>query len=132
MNLKRFVIEMGTGIDQHGQDSTTAATRAVEDAVRRICLAGLGEIVRLGNANDMIVDVLIGCPNPTSVKKDMVLKALPFGQKKINVIDGGLLAPVLFESKLGDKTAEAVMANASVTVSVDMDKVLEAWKKEVF
>jgi len=129
MNLKRFVIEMGTGIDQHGQDSTTAATRAVEDAIRRICLAGLGEIVKLGNANEMIIDVLVGCPNPSSVKTDIVLKALPFGQKKINVIEGGLLAPVLFEPNLGDKTAEAIIANAAVTVSVDMDKVLKAWKK---
>jgi len=132
MNFKRFVIEMGTGIDQHGQNSTTAATRAVEDAVRRICLAGLGEIVRLGSANEMIVDVLVGCPNPGSVNTDIVLKVLPFGQKTIKVIEGGLLAPVLFEPNLGDKTAEAVIANAAVTVSVDMDKVLEAWKKEIF
>jgi uncharacterized protein (TIGR02058 family) len=129
MNLKRFAIAMGTGIDQHGQDSTKAAARAVEDAVRRICLVGLGEIVRLGDANDMVVDVLVACPNPSSVKKDVVLKALPFGKKQIKVIEGGLLAPVLFAANLGDKTADAVMANAAVTVSVDMDKVLEAWKK---
>jgi uncharacterized protein (TIGR02058 family) len=30
MNLKRLVIEMGTGIDQHGQNSTIAATRVIE------------------------------------------------------------------------------------------------------
>ena len=129
MNLKRLVIEMGTGIDQHGQDSTVAATRAVEDAVRRICLAGLREVARLDSVNDMVVDVLVGCPNPSSVDADVVLKALPFGKKTIRVIEGGMLAPVLFAADLGDKTADAVMANAAVTVSVDMDKVLEAWKK---
>lgn len=129
MNLKRFVIELGTGIDQHGQDSTVAAVRAVEDAVRRICLAGLAEIARLGNANDVIIDVLVGCPNPRSVKQDVVLNALPFGRKQIKVIEGGLTAPVLFAANLGDKTADAIMANAAVTVSVDMDKVLAAWKE---
>ena len=29
MALKRFVIEMGMGIDQHGQEPTVAAARAV-------------------------------------------------------------------------------------------------------
>jgi uncharacterized protein (TIGR02058 family) len=129
MNLKRFVIEMGTGIDQHGQDSTVASARAVEDAVSRICLAGLGEIARIENADDMIVDVLIACPNPGSVDKDTVLKVLPFGKKQIRVIKGGMLAPVLFSASLGDKTADAVIANAAITVSVDMAKVDEAWKK---
>jgi len=33
MALKRFVIEMGMGIDQHGQDPTVAAARAVRDAI---------------------------------------------------------------------------------------------------
>ena len=128
MNLRRFAVEMGTGIDQHGQDSTKAAVRAVEDAVRRICLAGLEEIVRLRDTNDMIVDVLVACPNPTSVKTDIVLNALPFGKKQIKVVDGGLLVPIAFSAKLGDKTADAVMANAAVTVSVDIYKIIETWK----
>jgi len=129
MNLKRFCIEMGTGIDQHGQDVTTAATRAVKDAVSRICLSGLGEILKLGSANDMIVDVLVACPNPKEVKKEEVLAALPFGKKKIEVVEGGMRAKVAFAPQLGDKVDEAIMANAAVTVSIDMDKVLEAWKK---
>jgi uncharacterized protein (TIGR02058 family) len=129
MNLKRFVIEMGTGIDQHGQNSTVAATRAVEDAIRKVCLAGLEEIARIENADDMIVDVLIACPNPDSVKKDLVLKALPFGKRQIKIVEGGMLAPVLFSANLGDKTADAVIANAAITVSIDMDKVLDAWNK---
>jgi len=101
----------------------------VEDAVRRICLAGLEEIVGLRDANDMLVDVLVACPTPTSVKTDAVLKTLPFGKKQIKVIDGGLLAPIAFSANLGDKTADAIVANAAVTVSIDMDKVIEVWKK---
>jgi uncharacterized protein (TIGR02058 family) len=130
MALKRFVIEMGTGIDQHGQDSTKAATRAIEDAVRRICLAGIMEILRICDPNEMIVHVLIGCPNPTSVKKDIILNALPFGRKQIEVIEGGLLVPIAFSEAFGDKTADVVMANAAITIFVDMGKVLKAWEKE--
>ena len=120
---------MGTGIDQHGQDSTVAAVRAVEDAIRGVCLAGLGEITRIDNTNDMNIDVLIACPNPDSVNKDTILETLPFGKKRIRVIEGGMLAPVLFSANLGDKTADAVIANAAITVSVDMDKVRGAWEK---
>ncbi|MBI2847549.1 MAG: Lin0512 family protein [Chloroflexi bacterium] len=129
MNLKRFVIEMGTGIDQHGQDVTKAAVRAVEDAVRRICLAGLEEIVGVSSGQEVVIDVLIACPNPQAVKTDDVLKALPFGKRQIRVVEGGMLAPVTFEPRIGDRTAEAVVANAAITVSVDMDKILETWKR---
>ena len=129
MNLRRFCIEMGTGIDQHGQDVTKAAVKAVKDATARICLSGLGEILKLGNANDMIVDVLVACPNPKQVKTKEVLAALPFGKKQLKVVEGGMTAKVAFAAELGDKVDEAVVANAAVTVSVDMDKVLEAWKK---
>jgi len=129
MNLKRFCIEMGSGIDQHGQDVTSAATKAVKDAVARICLSGLEEVLRLGSPDEMIVDILVACPNPKEVNKEKVLAALPFGQKKIEVIEGGMRAKVSFAPKLGDKVDEAVMANAAVTVFVDMDKVLASWRK---
>ena len=129
MNLKRFVVEMGTGVDQHGQDVTKAAVRAVKDAISRVCLSGLGEIVRLSSADEMLVEVLVACPNPQDVRIEEVLDALPFGRKQIKVVEGGMSARVTFEPHLGDKTDHAVVANAAITVSVDMDKVLEAWKR---
>ena len=36
MNLKKFIVEIGMGIGQHGQDPTNAAPRAV-----RVALEGL-------------------------------------------------------------------------------------------
>jgi uncharacterized protein (TIGR02058 family) len=130
MNMKRYCIEMGTGIDQHGQDVTKAAAKAVKDAVSRVCLSGLGEIVKLGGIGDMVVDVLVACPHPEEVKTEEVLEALPFGTKQIKVVEGGMSATVSFAAGLGDKTDQAIVANAAVTVSVDMDKVLAAWQKE--
>ncbi len=69
-------------------------------------------------AADMLVEVLIGCPAPESVDKERVLKVLPFGQKKIEVRQGGLSGKTIFQPEYGDKTDEMVVANAIVTVFV--------------
>ena len=130
MNLKRFVLEMGMGIDQHGQDPTKAARRGARDAVSRSCLAGLLEIARLGDVDDMIVDLLIACPYPEQVDTQQVLQALPFGQKRVEVVEGGMVARGICQPELGDHTDEAYVANAAITVLVDMDKVLDAWRDE--
>jgi len=118
MALRRFVIEVGMGVDQHGQDNTRAAEKAVQDAIHRSCLCGLREVAGLKDPSDMVVDVLIGCPNPESVDKERVLRVLPFGQKKIQVRPGGLLGKTLFQPELGDRTDELIVANAIVTVYV--------------
>jgi uncharacterized protein (TIGR02058 family) len=118
MNLRRFVIEVGMGVDQHGQDNTRAAEKAVQDAIQRSCLCGLREVAGLKDIADMAVEVLIGCPSPESVDKERVLKVLPFGRKKIEVRPGGLSGKTFFQPELGDKTDEMVVANAIVTVFV--------------
>ena len=118
MALKRFVIEVGMGVDQHGQDNTRAAEKAVQDAIHRSCLCGLKEVAGLKDPADMVVEVLIGCPKPESVDRERVLGVLPFGQKRIEVQKGGLMGKTLFQPELGDKTDEMVVANAIVTVYV--------------
>lgn len=123
MNKRRFIIEMGTGIDAHGQDITTAAIRAVKDAIVRVSLLGLSEVVTLNDRNDMLVDVLIACPRPEEVNTDEVLLALPFGQKEIKVVEGGMVARGHCAHDLGDKSDEIIVANAAITVSIDADKV---------
>lgn len=118
MALRRFVVEVGMGVDQHGQDNTRAAEKAVQDAIHRSCLCGLREVAGVKNRADMLVEVLIGCPAPESVNKERVLKVLPFGQKKIEVRQGGLSGKTIFQPEYGDKTDEMVVANAIVTVFV--------------
>ena len=118
MALRRFVIEVGMGVDQHGQDNTRAAEKAVQDAIHRSCLCGLREVAGLKSPKDMVVEVLIGCPAPETVDKARVLKALPLGQKKIEVRQGGLSGKTLFQPELGDQTDEMVVANAIITVYV--------------
>lgn len=121
MTRKRYIIQMGMGIDLHGQDATQAARRAVRDAIGTNCLCGLAEIIEMKNPNEeMYVDVLIACPNPNDVDKEEVLEELPFGIKTIEVKEGGMLAPGLYVPQLGDESPDALVANASITVSVDM------------
>lgn len=131
MNLKKFVIEMGMGIDQHGQDPTNAAQKAVKDAMVRSCLIGLLEVARLEDVNQMIVDVLIACPHPERVNPEKVLQAVPFGQKQIKVVEGGMIAQSIYQPDLGDTSDETYVANAAVTVFVDIDRMLAAWRKEL-
>jgi uncharacterized protein (TIGR02058 family) len=131
MHLRKFIVEMGMGIDQHGQDPTNAARKAVRDAISRSCLCGLVDIARLHDIDQMIVDILVACPHPDRVDPQGVLQAVPFGEKRITVVEGGMIAPTMYQPELGDTTDEAFVANAAVTVYVDMDLVLAAWRDEL-
>lgn len=123
MRKKRFIIEIGTGVEQHGQDITRAATKAVKDAIGRVSLVGLLEMVALEDLNEMLVEVLIACPRPEEVETGEVLQALPFGQKEIEVVEGGMLVHGHDLHELEDKSDEIIIANAAVTVSLDVEKI---------
>lgn len=123
MNKKRFIIEMGTGVEQHGQDVTRAATKAVKDAVTRVSLVGLLEMVTLKDLNDMLVEVLIACTRPEEVNTGEVFQALPFSQKEIKVVEGGMVVHGYELRELEDASDEIIIANAAVTVSLDVEKI---------
>ena len=124
MNRKRFIIEMGTGVEQHGQDATRAATKAVRDAISRVSLVGLREMMSLEDLDDMHVEVLIACPYPDEIDTGEVLQALPFGQKEIRVVEGGLVVHGQELRELADRSDEIIVANAAVTVSLDVEKIV--------
>jgi len=119
MAKKRLIIEIGTGVDLHGQDPTQAAVRAVKDAVSRSCLCALKEILDMKNTEDVNVDVTIACPITQGIDERAVLAALPFGRKALTVTNGGMLVRGLFVERYGDKTDEILVANAAVTVSIE-------------
>jgi uncharacterized protein (TIGR02058 family) len=129
-NMRRFIVEFGMGLDQHGQNPTGAACKAIKDAVAKSCLAGMIEIVRLQDVNDMLVEMHVACPFPELVDRQVVLDALPFGKKSLHLENGGMIAHGLFQPELGDRTDEALIANAAITVWVDMDKMLAIWQAE--
>ncbi len=119
MPLKRFVIEMGMGVDQHGQNPTVAAARAVRNAIANNALPGIWEVAGLDHPNEMIVEVQIGVPYPDQVQVEEVLAVLPFGQKKLTVAEGGMVVQGRAIPELADKNDEMLMAVAAVTVWVE-------------
>ncbi len=112
MALKRCLLEMGMGVDIHGRDYTTAASRAVTNALWHNSLY----FVRAFGAGpeSMRVEVTIGVPEPEAVDKEAVLGVLPHGSGTIKVVKGGLEIPS------EDGSDATVMANAAVLVSLEV------------
>jgi len=108
MTLKRCLLELGTGVDLHGRDSTKAARRAVADALRHSS-PGFAQVFGY-DSSDFFVEVNIAVPNHETVRPGEVLLELPYGVKSINVVEGGL------EVVEGG----TVMANAAIIVSLDI------------
>lgn len=124
MDGKRFIVQLAMGTDQHGHNDncTNAAIKAVKNAISNNCLTGLIEICGLKTPKDLLgmkVHVKIGAPYPESIDKDKVLKAVPFGQKSIEVVNGGLIAKGILIEALGDNSDKTLVCNAAVTVSID-------------
>ena len=120
MARKRLVIEMGMGVDQHGQDPTVAAARAVRNAIAHNALLGVWEVAGLDDPNDMVVEVEIAVPYPEQVREAEVLAVLPFGRKSLSVVTGGMVVQGRAIPVLKDKNDEMLVAIAAVTVLVEI------------
>jgi len=123
MNEKRFITQIGFSCDMHGHndDCTNAAFKAVKNAISNNSLEGLIEICGLKKPKDLLkmkVHVKIGAPYPESIDEKKVLKAIPFGEKTIEVVQGGLIAQGIMIEELGDTSDRIIICNAAVTVSV--------------
>ncbi|MFZ1726490.1 MAG: Lin0512 family protein, partial [Albidovulum sp.] len=68
MSDQRFIIEMGMGNDQYGQDYQKAARRAIEDAIRH---SAIPMFDALGlSPGEMRVEVTVGVQNPAALDTD--------------------------------------------------------------
>jgi uncharacterized protein (TIGR02058 family) len=99
------VLEFGMGVDVHGENATKAACRAVSDAIRHSSLPLLGQIRDKGG--EMLVDVVVGVPDPTKIDLDTVKQQLPHGEVTVRAVVGGLAVP----------GSDTLMACAHITVS---------------
>ena len=118
MEKRRFVVEIGTGVDLHGEDNTEAACRAVRDAISKSCLCGLVEILEIRDLETVEVDVLVAVPKPSEVDLEQVEAVVPIGKKNIRAIEGGLTARGLCVPSFGSDCDQIIVANAAVTVFV--------------
>ena len=88
MGDQRFIIEMGMGNDQYGQDYTKAAARAIEDAIRHSSIP-MFDALGLDHA-EMRVQVTVGVQEPDEVDCDALVAKLPRGQATVTAVHGGL------------------------------------------
>ncbi len=114
MALQPAILEMGTGIDLHGNNYTEAARRAVWNAVHQSSLMFLG-LFGPDTSKEMIVEVTVAIPQPDEVDADIVLGVLPHGKGVLKVVQGGL--EIEGREGSGDKS---IMANAAIIVKVNV------------
>ncbi|MDQ1278983.1 MAG: hypothetical protein QG670_243 [Thermoproteota archaeon] len=122
--MKRYVVELGMGTEIHGQDMTNACIKAVRDAMSKLCIGvGLKELFNLTGHDDIFLEVLVSCPNPEEVDAKEIQKTLLSNENKIYIVKGGMIAKGHIDSYFEDISDEIIVANAAITVFVDIDKV---------
>jgi uncharacterized protein (TIGR02058 family) len=118
MGTNRFIVEIGTGADLHGEDVTKAACRAVKDAISRSCLCGLVEIMGIADLQLIQVDILVASPRPSDVDLEQVKATAPIGQKTARSVAGGMVVKGLCVPDFAPDCNQIVVVNAAVTVSI--------------
>jgi uncharacterized protein (TIGR02058 family) len=111
-------IEIGQGIDLHGQDVTSACVRACRDAIGHNSMPGIRSVLPGEDIDRMQVEVTLGVPGTRDeVDLDAVRQAFPYGQVEVKIVAGGLLASsgVLLRDK-GDVSDDMVIVDAVVAV----------------
>jgi uncharacterized protein (TIGR02058 family) len=118
--MRTFVVELGTGVDLHGQDPTKAAVRAVLDAFAHVSLPGLRAVANIQDMSTVEIDVKVGAPPEAGdVDTEQVRAAFPFGTINVSVQPGGLMVTgEAYRPDLGDKIDAIVVANAAIFVRV--------------
>ncbi|MDU8911540.1 Lin0512 family protein [Aestuariicoccus sp. MJ-SS9] len=110
--MQRLIIEMGMGVDLHGQDDTKAARRALEDALRHAALPVLSRV-----PEDRIeVQVTIGAQRPEKVDCAALKDLLPRGRVTVTAVPGGL--------DVTDPDTGSVQVVASAAVEVFLPRPL--------
>ena len=106
MSDQRFIIEMGMGNSQYGQDYTKAAARAIEDAIRHSSISMFSAFDL--DPSEMRVQVTVGVQKPEDVDCDALVKHLPRGKASVQAVFGGM------NVKNPDNGKEIVIATAAV------------------
>lgn len=84
-------IETGMGIDVHGQDVSTAAERAVMDAIHYNSMPGMKKILPDSDLNNMKVNVKLAIPKDIDdLNEDKIKELIPYGTVTVEPMTGGM------------------------------------------
>ena len=86
--LKRIILEMGTGNDLYGEDYTKAAKRAVQDAIHHSSIT-LFKSLDI-DPMTMQIELNLASQKPDAIDLDAVAAELPYGQVTPKAVFGGL------------------------------------------
>ena len=115
--MQRFIIELGMGNDQYGQNYNKAAVRAIEDAIRHSSLP-LFDTLSI-SPDRMQVCVTVGVQDPDQVDCAALAKHLPRGAVEVRAVKGGL------NVTNPDSGNVTVIASAAVEAFLDSAELLE-------
>jgi uncharacterized protein (TIGR02058 family) len=108
---QRFIIEMGMGTDQYGQDYTKAARRAIKDALGH---SSIPMFDALGMDHmQMRVQVTVAVQEPDQVDCTALQALMPRGRAQVKAVFGGL------NSRNPDTGNVIVVAQAAVEAFLD-------------
>lgn len=112
MPKTRLLTEFGQGSSLRRQDYTSAARKALQDALWHNSI-NIAEL--FGKEKDaMLIDVEIGVQQPDKLDTDSLKDIFPYGQITITGVKGGLDVP----RPDGNPT---VIATAAISVSLDLE-----------
>jgi uncharacterized protein (TIGR02058 family) len=112
MPKTRVILELGSGNDLHGSDYTTAALRAVQDALHHSSLAFVRSLKI--DRTKLDVDVTIGVQKPEMVDLAKIKASLPVGNVTVKAVKGGL------DVADPENNDPAVIASAAIAVRIDL------------
>ena len=110
--LKRIILEMGTGNDLYGMDYTKAAKRAVQDAIHHSSLT-LFKSLDI-DPNTMEIELNLAAQEPEKIDLAAAAAELPYGKVTPKGIFGGL--------NIHDETTDrtSVIVNAGIIVRLPL------------
>ena len=115
---KVMFIEIGMGVDLHGQNVTKAAVRAVQNAIHHNSMPGIRSVLPGGSLDNMKVRVRLAVPaDRDKLDLEAVRAELPYGEVSFDVVDGGMLTSsgiVLPDKDDANDLAYVVIASVEV------------------
>lgn len=84
-----YLLQTGMGVDLHGSDDTTAAIRAIRNAIANNNLLFVKHL-EINTPEELLIDVTIACPHPERLDRETVLNEFPVGTVSIQTQVGGM------------------------------------------